>query len=645
MVSSDTPLDEPAPAPIIDAAQPSPAGQVPSTGLPDGQAGQVLYRKWRPQTFAEVVGQEPVTRTLRNSVASGRIAHAYLLSGPRGTGKTSLGRLIAKAANCASAVEGEPCNECDSCHAFLEGRAIDFIEQDAASHNSVDDIRQLRENVILNPMSGRYKVYLLDEVHMLSGSAENALLKTLEEPPPHIIFVLATTEPHRVSSTIISRCQRFDLRRLPAAAIVERLVFVCDKEGLSLDEGALHEVARAGGGSLRDAINALEQIVTYYGPSPTLEQVRETLGVSVDARSGQLARLLLSGDPSTHSTSSGQAGSPSEISESARRTGQALPGGLKLVAAVRDDGVDMRRFSREVAGYLRELLLVKVGAADTLDESGETVAEMEALVKEVERQEIVRALKTLGRLDFRDDPQSSLPLELALVELASEAGIAPEETPETAAPRPKGAPASESKPEPQFSIPASSAQAVAATTGGPTVGASEEQPAEAPSPAGVPPGPSASSPSEISESARRTGQDLLARVREACRESDKQLAALLNASCEVKSLEGDVLTVGFYHTFHLERMEAGGHAARLGELASQMLGRPVSVALVHSPRRSEPGKIKGGHLVQAARELGAKPVPSAGSRPGESPTATGQALSEAEGPIGKGDQQDDRLAE
>ncbi|MCH6555878.1 MAG: DNA polymerase III subunit gamma/tau, partial [Chloroflexi bacterium] len=169
------------------------------------QAGQVLYRKWRPQTFAEIVGQEPVTRTLRNSVASKRIAHAYLLSGPRGTGKTSLGRLVAKAANCANPGDGEPCNECDSCRAFLEGRAIDFIEQDAASHNSVDDIRQLRENVVLNPMSGEYKVYLLDEVHMLSGSAENALLKTLEEPPPHIIFVLATTEPHKVSATIISR--------------------------------------------------------------------------------------------------------------------------------------------------------------------------------------------------------------------------------------------------------------------------------------------------------------------------------------------------------------------------------------------------------------------------------------------------------
>ncbi|HLA18238.1 MAG TPA: hypothetical protein VJ253_02850, partial [Dehalococcoidia bacterium] len=226
-------------------------------------------------------------------------------------------------------------------------------------------------------------------------------------------------------------------------------------------------------------------------------------------------------------------------------------------------------------------------------EPEEVVAEMQALAKESDRREIVTALKTLGRLDFRDEPQSSLPLELALVELASEAEVAPPEAIRTAAPAPKETPAAESEPEPQFSMPASSAEAVAATTGGPTVAASEKQPEESPSPAGVPP-------------------DLLTRVREACREAakqgDKQLDALLNASCEVKSLEGDVLTVGFYHTFHLERMEAGDYTARLGELASQALGRPLSVALVHSPRRPEPGKIKGGHLVQAARELGAKPI-------------------------------------
>jgi DNA polymerase-3 subunit gamma/tau len=515
------------------------------------------------------VGQELVTRTLRNSVASERIAHAYLLSGPRGTGKTSLGRLIAKAANCNAPVEGEPCNECDSCHAFLEGRAMDFIEQDAASHNSVDDIRQLRENVILNPMSGRYKVYLLDEVHMLSTSAENALLKTLEEPPPHIIFVLATTEPHKVTATIISRCQRFDLRRIPTPAVVQRLAFICDKEGFSLDEVALQEMARSASGSLRDAINALEQVVTYYGPSPSVDQVREALGISVDVRSAELARLLLGSGPATDS----------------------LAEALKLVAAVRDDGVDMRRFSKEVVDYLRELLLVKANAADTLDQPPEALAQMQTLTREVEGAEIVRALKALGRLDFREDPQSSMPLELALVELAPE-----RERPATPETAPAPEPVAEEEPEPQPSIPGSGTEEVAATTADATVSAAEET-GETPPPAGVPPDPSASS-----------GQDLLTRIREACRESDKQLAALLNASCEVKSQEGDALTLGFYHTFHLERVEAGGYLGRLNELFSQALGRPVTTELVHSPRRPTPGKIKGGHLARAARELGAKPI-------------------------------------
>ena len=620
------------------------SSDVPSKGSPakqSGQAasagsGQVLYRKWRPQTFAEVVGQEPVTRTLRNSVASGRIAHAYLLSGPRGTGKTSLGRLVAKAANCATPADGEPCNECDSCRAFLEGRAIDFIEQDAASHNSVDDIRQLRENVVLNPMSGEYKVYLLDEVHMLSSSAENALLKTLEEPPPHIIFVLATTEPHRVSTTIISRCQRFDLRRIPTPAVVERLAFICDKEGFSLDMASLQEVARSASGSLRDAINGLEQIVTYYGPSPSLEQVREALGISVDARSAQLARLLLA-DPST--------GSPSGASESAKRTGQAgqtLAEGLKLVAAVRDDGVDMRRFSREVVSYLRELLLVKAGVADTLDQTEETLAAMQELAKQANRAAIVSALKAIGRLDFRDDPQSSLPLELALVDLVTESEE-PAERPAAAAKNAVPTP-TEPEPQPQFSIPASSAEEVEATATGATVGAPEPEAAEAapaPTPASVPADPSTGSPSPDSsgepakrtgpapstaceaslaptsgslspdssaEPAKGTGPALLARIRDACKESDKQLSALLNASCEVTSLEEDVLTLGFYHTFHLERMEAGSFAGRLSELLSQELGRPITAKLVHSPRRPTPGKVKSGHLVQAAQELGAKPI-------------------------------------
>ncbi|MBI2912799.1 MAG: DNA polymerase III subunit gamma/tau [Chloroflexi bacterium] len=539
---------------------------------------EVLYRKWRPQSFAEVVGQEPVTRTLRNSVASGRLAHAYLLCGPRGTGKTSLGRLIAKAANCAAPADGEPCNQCDSCRAFVEGRAMDFIEQDAASHNSVDDIRQLRENVVLNPMSGRYKVYLLDEVHMLSKGAENALLKTLEEPPPHIIFVLATTEPHKVEATVISRCQRFDLRRIPLPAAVTLLARICQGEGYSLDEASLGEIARGASGSLRDAINGLEQVVTYYGPSPSLEQVQEALGLSVDARSGELARRALAGD---------------------------LPAGLKLIASAADDGVDMRQFSRQVVLYLRGLLLAKAGALEELDLPREATAEVKAAAADAQADQIVRALRTFGRVDFREDPQSSLPLELALVELVSEGAAAPPER----------------KAEPRFSMPVAEAEAVAATA----ASARLEPPPEAePEPASLRPQASEAAGAAPVEAPREAPQqgDLVEQVRQSCKETDKQLSALLNGSCEVKSLEGDVVTLGFYHTFHLERIESGPYASRLAELFGAVLGRPVKVAYVHAPRASTPGRIKGGHLVQAARELGARPV-----------------LREAEGPIvGKGEQ-------
>ncbi len=536
-------------------------------------SGQVLYRKWRPQTFAEVVGQEPVTRTLRNSVASGRLAHAYLLCGPRGTGKTSLGRLIAKAANCASPADGEPCNQCDSCRAFVEGRAIDFIEQDAASHNSVDDIRQLRENVVLNPMSARYKVYLLDEVHMLSKGAENALLKTLEEPPPHIIFVLATTEPHKVEATIISRCQRFDLRRIALPAAVALLTHICEGEGYALDQASLSEIARGASGSLRDAINGLEQVVTYYGPSPSFDQVEEALGLSVDARSGELARCALAGD---------------------------LSGGLKLIASAADDGVEMRQFSRQVVRYLRGLLLAKAGAMDTLDLPQEVVAEVRAAAADRQPEEIARALRTFGRVDFREDPSASggsLPLELALVEFVSEAAAAPVQT----------------KAEPRFSIPVAETEAVAATAASASL-----EPATEPGAA-----PASREPEAEPEAALAApggpapDGDLVERVRQSCKETDKQLAALLNGSCEVKSVEGDTVTLGFYHTFHLERIENGPYARRLDELFGSVVGRPVKVAYVHAPRAPTPGRIKGGHLVQAARELGARPIVGKGEQGGE----------------------------
>ncbi len=537
-----------------------------------------MYRKWRPRTFAEVVGQEPITRTLRNSIASGRLSHAYLFCGPRGTGKTTLGRLLAKAANCTSTIEGEPCNECDSCAAFNEGRAMDFVEQDAASHNSVDDIRQLRENVVLTPMAGKSKVYLLDEVHMLSNSAENALLKTLEEPPPHVRFVLATTEPHRVSSTIISRCQRFDLKRIALPATIERLAQVCEAEGYTLDEASLGEIGRTASGSLRDAINALEQVVTYYGPAPEAEQVRESLGLNVDARSGTLAGLAFERD---------------------------LAGGLKLISHVGDDGVDMREFARQVVRYLRGVLLTKAGAAELLDLPAEALDDVKADAKRTSRPEIVRALRTFGSIDFRDDVQSSLPLELALIEFVSTAGDAPVAE-------------SAGKEGPVARDVAASADGVADRADVRTPAPEAQAP---PVPAQAPAG-SDERPNAPASNSGGEG-DLIERLLQACTSpEDKQLKALLNGSCEITSTEGDTVVMAFYHTFHLERIESGQLAQRLKELLSQVLGKPIEIKFEHLQRpREERPKPAGGHLVQAARELGARPtgttMPTEGGDGGE----------------------------
>jgi DNA polymerase III subunit gamma/tau len=547
---------------------------------------EVLYRKYRPQSFAEVAGQDVVTRTLRNSVASGRLAHAYLFCGPRGTGKTSLGRLLAKAANCSAPVDGEPCNICDSCVSYNEGRAMDFVEQDAASHNGVEDIRTLRENVALSPMAGGRKVYLLDEAHMLSPAAVNALLKTLEEPPPHVIFVLATTEAHKILPTIISRCQRFDLKRIPLPATVDRLAFIAENENFTLDRASLEEIARASTGSLRDAVNGLEQVVSYYGASPSNDEVREALGLTMDARSGQLARAALAGDVS---------------------------GALLVIAEVRDDGLDIKTFAKQVAKYLRGLLLAKSGVTDSFDLPREMTEEVREEAASLPREQIARALQAFGRIDWKEDSQTTLPLELALIDYVtqSEATAAaparPEKPRETAPQRP-----SAPKREPQFSIPAADLDAVESTVATTTVlspPASDAPPVEAPEPpvrvdAEAAPG---------SDGSGQRSDSILDNVRRALYDTDRSLAALLNGSCEVKSTEGDTVVLGFYHTFHLERAETSNYRPALEEAFSAELGRPVTVKYEHSPQQPRPdaprNTPKGGHLVQAAREMGARALP------------------------------------
>jgi DNA polymerase-3 subunit gamma/tau len=304
-----------------------PAAPMPYTG-----ERRSLYRAYRSLTFAEVSGQQHVTQTLRNAVRYGSVAHAYLFTGPRGTGKTSTARILARAVNCLQPRDGEPCNACAICLSMLERRSLDLVEIDGASNNSVDDVRELRERVNFRPAEARRKVFIIDEVHMLSIGAFNALLKTLEEPPEHILFLLATTELHKVPATVSSRCQLFALRPIPPPEVVERLRWVCDQEGIGADDEVLRFITAQSTGSLRDALSLLEQIRAYCGNSLVLSDVEAALGVARVGQVASLADAMAGGD---------------------------LGGALLAVGDLAESGVDPRQLARQLAGYWRDALLAR----------------------------------------------------------------------------------------------------------------------------------------------------------------------------------------------------------------------------------------------------------------------------------------------
>lgn len=361
-------------------------------------ASQALYRKWRSQTFDEIIGQQHVTQTLINALKLNRIAHAYLFAGPRGTGKTSMARLLAKAVNCQAEPGVErPCNHCRICVAVNEGRLLDLIEIDAASNTGVDDIRDLRDKVGFRPGEARIKFYIIDEVHMLSNSAFNALLKTLEEPPEHVIFVLATTEPEKIPATITSRCQRFDFKRIRVSDVAERLAHIVTQEGLTAEQAALDYIARQGGGSMRDAISLLDQLTAYGGQKITLELVQTVLGAVASQSVVDLVGALIS---------------------------QNVAAGLDIINRVVNDGLDPRQFAREIVEYLRAMMLVKLGDGQhLLNLPEETLAIMKTQASQADASTIVRATTLFNAALF--DLKSSLlaipqlPLELAFVEAAT----------------------------------------------------------------------------------------------------------------------------------------------------------------------------------------------------------------------------------
>src|SRR3989442_10752951 len=308
-------------------------GARPASVYPDrARARAALSRRYRPQTFGAIVGQEHVTRTLRNAIAAGQVAHAYLLAGVRGTGKTSIARLIAKAVNCPNAKDGEPCDRCETCVAIREGRFLDLIEIDAASNRGIDEMRDLRDKVRFAPSMGQYKVYVIDEAHQLTTEAFNALLKTLEEPPPHAIFVLATTESGKIPATIISRTQRFDLRRIPHKDAVEQLRKICEQEGLAAEPAALEAIARHGQGSLRDAESVLDMVAAFSAGKVTLADVDTLLGAADWEETTELFEALAAKDGAK---------------------------GVLLVGRLVDEGRDLRLFVRRAIDHTPALVLVR----------------------------------------------------------------------------------------------------------------------------------------------------------------------------------------------------------------------------------------------------------------------------------------------
>jgi DNA polymerase-3 subunit gamma/tau len=375
-----------------------------------------LYRRYRSQTFAEVVGQEHVTRTLKNAIANGQVAHAYLLAGARGIGKTSIARIIAKAVNCPKAKDGDPCDACETCVAIRDGRYLDLIEIDAASNRGIDEMRDLREKVRFAPSMGQYKVYVIDEAHQLTNEAFNALLKTLEEPPPHVIFVLATTESQRIPATIVSRTQRFDLRRIPHQKMVQQLAAIAKSEKWQVEPAALEAISRHAQGSLRDAESILDQVATFAEGKVRVGDVDELLGATDWEETSALFDAIAAND-------------------AAKAVG--------LVRTLVDDGRDLRLFVRRAMDHMRALVLVR--ASDTLPETA-----TESIAAVLRRQAPLFSLDRLAKIahrlieteqQLRTGEGTPLPLELALLDLTTTASA-------PSAPAPKQ-PASQSSPAAQ----------------------------------------------------------------------------------------------------------------------------------------------------------------------------------------------------
>jgi DNA polymerase III subunit gamma/tau len=508
-------------------------------------AAQALYRRWRSQTFEDLVGQEHVTVTLRNALREGRMSHAYLFTGPRGTGKTSTARILAKAVNCLAEDEtARPCNRCRICTAIMEGRQLDLIEIDAASNRGIDEIRDLREKINFRPNEARYKVYIIDEVHMLTKEAFNALLKTLEEPPPHAVFVLATTEPDRVPETVRSRCQRFDFRRIPTSEIVEHLTHILEQERAKAAPEALVAVARRATGSMRDAISLLDQLLSYGDEVLELARVESVLGL-VDAHAiGGLVDFMATGD---------------------------VAAGLSLINALVADGVELGEFVDQIVAYLRGVLFVAVTRAPASLDVPQDIAEMMTRQSRVlsvpflltALREFI-GIRALLRDQVPGVPQ--LPIEIAFLRSVLPATTGSTQPPAAAAApaapvqRPAATPAAESRPAQHN--PDSPARAPVVVDS-PSAGIREEV-------AVSPPG------AELEDLVRANWDHFLVLARKQC---GVKVQAALRSVREVGAV-GQTIVLQFTHTFARDLVNELANRSQVEALLEGIVGRKVEVRCV-----------------------------------------------------------------
>ena len=500
-------------------------------------ATQVLYRKWRPQTFQEVVGQRHIVQTLRNALAADDVAHAYLFAGPRGTGKTTTARLLAKGVSCLGQDGEKPCNQCAICKAMNNGRLLDLIEIDAASNRGIDEIRDLRAKVNFSPSQARYKVYILDEAHMLTNEAFNALLKTLEEPPGHVIFVLVTTEPHKLPTTITSRCQRFDFHRLSLSDIIGELERIAELEGVippniseeATQRAALELVARSATGSMRDAISLMDQVMTAGGRKIALEQVQEVLGTARIGATADLVSSLIQKD---------------------------IGSGLRLISQVIDQGADVRQFTAQVVEYLHGLMLLKVGGLEP-SVPVEWVTTMRGQAAEFSARQILEMLRLFNRVgrETGGRTQAQLPLELALVEAILNVREGQEQV---------------TSPTPSPRLPAEEAQngAITASKTKPEteVVAEVKDPSPAPS----------LTPGEIGlGQVQAVWPQILRQVR-----SRSVAAEALLKACEPVGMEEDRIVLGFRYPFHRDKVEEQANRTLIEEAVNSVIGEAHPIRCV-----------------------------------------------------------------